>query len=141
MIIYDAHKELCEWANLGIFGFGEYDEKSKAIGLVQGGKLIAATTYGEFKVREDGTLYAAEMGIFTIDKRWATRQYLRAIFAYPFIQLGLERVQIVTSVHNEGVNSLVSRLGYVKEGLHRKAWHTGCDAFSWSMLKDECRWL
>lgn len=141
MIVYDAHKELCEWANIGIFGFGSYQDGDKAIGLIRNGVLIASTTYSNFQSRADGSLFSLEMGIFTIDKRWATRQYLRAIFKYPFIQLGLERVQIVTSVNNEGVNSLVQRLGFTKEGRHRKAWHTGCDAFSWSMLKGECKWV
>jgi RimJ/RimL family protein N-acetyltransferase len=141
VIIYDAHEELCNWALNGIFGFGEWDGESKAIGLVLDGKIISATTYDNFSCREDGSFYSLDMGIFTVDKRWASKRYLKEIFAYPFIQLRVERVQLITSVHNEGVNSLVQRLGFTKEGLHRKAWHTGHDAFSWSMLNGECKWL
>lgn len=142
MILYDAHEDLCVWVENGIYGYSNgYDGSSKAIGLVIDGKIIAAVTYSDFKARADGSFYDLEMGIYSIDKRWCNRHYLSAVFAYPFIQLGLERVQTVCSADEEGVVMFNKRLGFVQEGRHRKAWHTGCDALSFSMLKDECKWL
>lgn len=142
MIVTEPRQELYDWAVKGIFGFsGLPDENCKAIGQLLDGKLISVTTYNNFQTRADGSFFCLEMGIYTIDKRWATRQYLKASFAYPFIELSLERVQLITSIHNEEANEMVSRLGFIKEGEHRKAYPNGDSAFSWGMLKDECRWL
>lgn len=102
MIVYEPRQELYDWATEGIFGFkGLPDENCKAIGLVLD-KLIAVTTYNNFQVTKDGSFHSCEMGIYTIDKRWASRHYLRAIFSFPFIQLGLERVQVITSTKMKG---------------------------------------
>lgn len=143
MIVYDAHKELTDWVTLGVLGCtGLYEnEVSKAIGHVKDGKLIAAVTYNNFRTRPDGSFLTLEMGIYTIDKRWATRQYLRAIFEYPFIQLGLERVQTACSAQNEGVIMFNKKIGFTEEGRHRQAWPLGGDSVSFGMLKSECRWL
>lgn len=141
MIITDCHKELCEWANKGIFGYGEYDGKSKAIGLVLDDKLISAVTYSNFQTNDKGELFSCEMGIFSIDKRWCNRQYLRTVYEYPFAQLRLKRVLTVCSAEDEGVIMFNKRLGFKQEGLHRKGWFTGCDAISWGMLREDCKWL
>lgn len=142
MIVYNQHELLCAWVETGIYGFTRgYDGSSKAIGLVLDDKLVAAVTYSNFDAREDGSFFNLEMGIFSVDKRWCNRQYLRAVFGFPFSQLKLDRVQTVCSAEEEGVIMFNQRLGFKKEGVHRKAWHTGCDAVSWSMLREECKWL
>lgn len=142
MIVLDAHKELCEWANKGIYGFtNEYDGKSKAIGQIIDGKLVSVVTYSNFQGRSDGSLFSLEMGIYSIDKRWCNRHYLKTVFEYPFMQLRLQRIQTVCSAEDEGVIMFNKKLGFTQEGKHRKAWHTGCDALSFSMLEGECKWL
>jgi len=140
-LVYGADDEISEWVSMGILGVGGRFKSAKTIGVVREGILIAGVVYHEMSERLDGTPYMIEMSIHSIDKRWANRHTLRAIFAYPFIQLRLERVHIFTSVLNEGVNSLVSRLGYIKEGEHRMAYPDGSDAFSYGMLKSQCRWI
>lgn len=143
MIVYNAHKELTDWVTLGVLGCtGLYEtEVSKAIGHIKDGKLIAAVTYNNFRTRPDGSFLTLEMGIYTIDKRWASKAYLRAIFSYPFIQLGLERVQTACSAQNEEVIMFNKKIGFIQEGLHRKAWPLGGDSISFSMLKEECKWI
>lgn len=141
-IIYDQHEFLTDWVSKGVLGKEKlYDECSKAIGHVIDGQLIAAVTYNNFRVRPDGSFITVEMGIFSIDKRWATRAYLEAIFIYPFIQLGLERVQTNCSAQNEGIIMFNKKIGFKPEGYHRKAWPLGGDAISFGMLKEECIWL
>lgn len=141
MILYGADADVCRWASSEFFGRPDLFDGDKAIGIVRDGKLIAAAMYSDFKARPDGTVYSVEMSAITIDKRWATRHNLRAIFAYPFIQLGLERVQMVTSVTNEGVNKVLPKLGFQKEGVIRKGYVLGGDAYVWGMLKEECEWI
>lgn len=142
MILYDAHKELADWVSMGMFGIKEYyEDKTKAIGHVKDGKLIAAVVYNNFTVRPDGSFLTVEMSVHSIDKRWATRQYLRAVFEYPFIQLGLERVQTACSAQDEGSIMFNQKLGFVPEGVMRKAWPLGGDTILFSMLKEECKYL
>lgn len=105
------------------------------------GKIIAAVTYNHFRIRPDGSFLSVEMGIFSLDKAWATRQYLHAVFAYPFIQLSMERVQTACSAENGGVVKFNQKLGFVPEGYHRRAWPLGGDSVSFGMLRDECKWV
>lgn len=142
-LLYGADNDICEWVSWKLYGRGDAfcKNSSKSIGISIGNKLIAGVVYNNMHLNKAGDPYTIEMSIATVDKRWANRHTLRALFAYPFIQLGLERVQISTSVLNEGVNSMLSRLGCVKEGFHRKAYPDGSDAYSWGMLKDECKWV
>ncbi len=142
MIILDQHEELCKWADIGIFGFSNgYDGKSKAIGYTKDGKLVSAVIYSNFKARQDGSFYDVEMGVYSVDKSWADRYYLKTVFNYPFTQLNLGRVTTVCSAEDEEVIMFNKRLGFTQEGTHRKAWFTGCDALSFSMLKEECKWI
>lgn len=143
MILYGADADVSEWVANNLFNTGkEYFCKNPyAIGQVLNGNLIAGVVYSNYRQKPNGDPLSIEMSIYTTSKRWANRSYLRAIFFYPFIQLSLERVQITTSVNNDAINKIVSRLGFKKEGKHRKAHFDGGDCFSWSMLKSECKWI
>ena len=83
LIVYEPVKELCEWANKGIFGWGEWDGQSKAIGQVIDEKLVSVVTYSDFKYSPDRGFYSCEMGIYSIDKRWCNRHYLKTVFHTP----------------------------------------------------------
>lgn len=108
----------------------------KAIGVEHNGELIAGIVYNKYEPN-----LLIEMSIASIDKRWATRHNLRALFIYPFIQLNLKRVQALCSAKDEGVKMFLKRLGFTHEGTHPCAYHDGGVAMSFGMLKHECRWL
>ena len=142
MIVYEPNKLLCEWASNQLFGIPNiFGENAKSIGYVLDEKLICVVVYNNYLECVDGSPHQIEMSIASIDKRWANRKTLKAFFEYPFIQLGLKRVQITSKTNAEGVNSMLKRLGCIKEGTHRKGYVTGEDCYSWSMLKEECRWI
>lgn len=142
MLIYDKSKELTTWASIQLFGVPDYfGEHATAIGDIRDDKIICVVVYNNFLLKPDGSPLSIEMSIASIDKRWANRHTLRAYFAYPFIQLKLKRAQITSSVNAEGVNSMLKRLGCKIEGLHREAYPMGGDAYSWSMLSNECKWI
>jgi RimJ/RimL family protein N-acetyltransferase len=140
VLLYGADKEVSEWVSDQLFNVSGMFENSTAIGLVKNNKLIAGTVYNNFKTLPNDDPHIIEMSIATIDKRWATKAYLKAIFSYPFTDLGVRRVQILTSTANEGINDLVFRLGFIKEGTLKSA-HISGDGYLWRMLKDECRWI
>jgi RimJ/RimL family protein N-acetyltransferase len=136
VLLYGADKEVCEWVSQKLFKDHDSFGLSSAIGVVCKGKLIAGVVYNNYHPR-----LSMEMSVASIDKRWCTRHNLKAFFKYPFIDLGVKRVQTLCSAQDEGVIMFNKRLGFTLEGLHREAWPHGGDAFSWGMLKSECRWV
>lgn len=142
MIVTDDHENLCNFVETVLNGKTRgYDGKSKAIGIVKNGKIGGVFVFHNFKSNPDGSFYEVEISALCIDKSSVSRQYLRTVFQYPFIQLGLERVTAVCSAKDEGVISMIKKLGFTPEGLHRKGYFGECDSISFSMLKNECKWI
>lgn len=81
------------------------------------------------------------MSIASISPYWCTRKNLYVLFAYPFIQLSVKRVQATCSVDNITAHQFLKRLGFQKEGIAREAWRDGGDAVVFSLLKPECKWI
>lgn len=137
MIIYGADDAIKKWVSHNLIGSDDmFDEKATALGILVDNELAAGIVYHNY---QPGILI--EMTIFSVDKRWCNRHTLRVIFCYPFIQLGLERTQAICSANNEGVIMFLERLGFTREGFHRKAYFDGLDAVSFGMLKSDCRWV
>lgn len=140
-LLYGCNEGLCKWASMGLYGRDDgFDADSKAIGVVDGEKILAAVVYNNFLQRSDRSMLSLEMSIYSVDKRWATRQNLKAFFCYPFTDLGVGRVQTICSASDGGVILFNKKLGFVQEGYHREAWPDGGDALSFSMLRGECKW-
>jgi len=136
-LVYDNHSEICEWASMGIFGVADmFDRDSYAIGVMDNGRLIAGVIYNNYYPG-----ISIEMSIYSVDKRWATRQNLKAFFHYPFIELGLKRVTTLCSANEGDIMLFNQRLGFSKEGYHPEAHDSGDDAVSFGMVKKNCRWL
>jgi len=140
-LLYGVDQGVSDWVSKEIFGVSGQFEKSKAIGVIDGNKLIAGVVYSNMHTRPDGDPYMIEMSVASIDKRWATRHNLKAFFSYPFIQLRLERVQTHCKADDEGIFMFNHRLGFQQEGYHRQFWPMGGDAISFSMLRHECKWI
>lgn len=142
MILYGADKEVCDWVSIGLFGKpGEWNDKSRALGVLKGQSLIAGVVYSDYIEKPDGTPLDIQLSIYSIDKTWATRHNLRALFGVPFTQFRLERIHTLCSANDEGIIMFNKRLGFIQEGVHRQAWPMGGDAISFGMLKNECKWI
>jgi len=137
VLLYGADKDVCEWVSAQLFGDTDgFDEKSRAIGVIDKDKIIAGVVYNNYIPK-----ITIEMSVASVDKRWCNRHNLRAFFKYPFTELNLGRVQTLCSAKDEGVIMFNKKLGFIQEGYHRMAWPLGGDAVSFGMLKPECRWL
>lgn len=112
-----------------------------AIGVTRGLDMIAGVVYHNYINSPSGNPIMCEISMAATDKRWANKRTLRALFSYPFIQLGVERVQVSTPVESKHVRKINEKLGFVYEGTGRKAHFLGGDVDVLSMLKHECRWL
>ena len=140
MLLYGADNEVSEWVSKQFSETPDYFKPCRAIGIVNNKQLIAGIIYNN-QESSFGIPYMLEMTIASIDKRWATRHNLKALFSYPFIQLRLKRVNTRCDSQDQGVMMFNKRLGFVEEGRHRKAFSNGSDAISFGMLKEECKWL
>lgn len=137
MLLYGADREVREWCSLGLYGdLDSFSENDIAIGVVKNGELIAGVVYNNY-VKS----VSIEMSIYSVDKVWATRHNLRALFNYPFTQLGLRRVTALCSANERDVMKFLERLGFKQEGIHREAHFNGGDSVSYGLLRNECRYL
>ena len=104
------------------------------MGVVKDDDIIGAVLYHRFRWPD------IEMGIYTTDKSWCTRNILKSMFSYPFFQLGCARVTAVTDPSKPEVCKFIERLGFVREGRLRNALPHG-DQIIFGMTRDECRWI
>lgn len=111
-----------------------------AIGVLRGPLLVAGVVYHNY-IQHGGKPIMCEISMAAIDKRWANKRTLKALFSYPFIQLNVGRVQVTIPVESRNVRKLNEKLGFKYEGTGRKAHFLGGDVDVLSMLKEECRWL
>ena len=107
--------------------------------LLKDGKLSGAAVFNNYHQLHKGSW--CEISVAIDDVECVTRRTLRQIFEYPFKQLGVSRLQAVTSVTNQRCRSFIERVGFKLEGLARRAHDGETDAAVYSMLPAECRWL
>jgi len=116
---------------LGIDDFGQ----CVAVGIADDKKLIAGAVYNNYRHPN------IEITFASITPRWCSRGVMQAIFGYPFNQVNCTRLTAVTQNTNQPVAAFLCHLGFVKEGVMRRAFRTGEDAAIFGLLKEECRWL
>lgn len=108
----------------------------KGIGLERDGELIAGVLYEGYNGKNVWMHVAAEPG-----GRWLTREFLRVCFAYPFIQLGCDRVSGAVENSNTAAKRFDEHLGFRPEAVLRGAAQDGGDVTLYVMWKDECRYV
>lgn len=138
-LVFGHDLKVAEWVAKQI-KLHHYDPCT-AIGIERKGTIIGGCIYNNFRTDTYGNPLSIEMSFATIDKRWATRGIIASLFAYPFSQLCLKRVQLTIAKRNKGVRRFVERLGFKLEGIARKAYCDGSDSAIYSMLRHECKWI
>jgi RimJ/RimL family protein N-acetyltransferase len=106
----------------------------EAIGLEHDGQIVAATIYNHYTGPNIMTSIAGAPG-----RRWLTRAYLRAIFRYPFVQLGVRRITALVATRNADSIRFVTHLGFKREGLMRHA-AVDDDLIVFGMTREECKY-
>jgi L-amino acid N-acyltransferase YncA len=108
--------------------------EAKSIAAVERYQTLGVVVFDAF------TPYDCCAHIVIEDKRCVTRRVLRAVFEYPFKQLGLKRVTGLVPESNVAALAFDLRLGFVQEG--RKKWGLGDeDEIILGMTAESCRWL
>ena len=103
------------------------------------GVMIGAVVWHQYQKLPHGNVITLSFASST--PRWVSRRVLRAMFAYPFGELGCVRVQGAIRKSNRRSRDFARRIGCVLEGTLRRA-HDGRESIMiYSLLKEECRWV
>jgi RimJ/RimL family protein N-acetyltransferase len=146
-LIFGKDREIERWVaqRIGLpGGFGP----CTAIGVVKNGEPCAGVIYSHYSSYTDPADFNAkpvpirlEMSVAAIRRDWLNRETLRGIFAYPFIQIGVGRVQSTIAADNQHAIDFNLRLGFTKEADMKRAYFDGRDAVMTSMLRENCKWI
>jgi hypothetical protein len=124
-------KEVAEW--LGSIGL-PITPPFVTLAIVEDGKVIAAALFNNFQESN------IDMSVVFGRRIALTRGNLRALFSYPFKQLGLNRVSVRTRADNMAVRKQIRRLGFEPEGK-KPFFYGSVSAMEYGMTRSQCRWL
>lgn len=102
------------------------------IGWQRDGELVAGVAYNEFNGPNINAHIAAARAL--------TRQFVRAIFDYPFNQAKVHRVTCLVGEGNAKSRRLCRHFGFTEETRLAGA-HASGDLIVYRMLRNECKWL
>tara|TARA_R110000803_G_scaffold22601_3_gene56065 strand:+ start:1544 stop:1969 length:426 start_codon:yes stop_codon:yes gene_type:complete len=130
-------KEAYEWLAPRAH-MAEYDENFSYIAFVEDGNILGVLLFSDY----DGHNIFVHLALD--DPRCCQRRYIKLMFDYAFNQAKVSRMTAMCLNGYERNEKLLSRTGFVKEGVVRKFFRTGSgvkDAALYGMLKEECRWV
>lgn len=133
MIIWAAGKEnllLKAWIESRVEGLSLPDT-SQCAAVLRDKKLCAAVAYYDFRTTDIMCAFASD------NPRWATRQTVNALLAYPFVQLKVFRVSALIPQTNKKSRKLCRGLGFVEEGKLRKADQNGRDLMIYGLTDED----
>lgn len=138
-VIWGASDAVAAWVS-GMIGNPSFGPNMSA-GILVDGKAAAGCVFHNYLKSPEGLPISMEVSCAAVDRRWASRQVLRELFIYPFITVGVKRLQVSIPVASKGVIRFNEKLGFTWEGTGRHAHFLGGDLYVMSMLKPECQWI
>ena len=106
-------------------------ESAFCLGVWRDEKLAAVAAFYNFR-RVD-----VEMSFASDNPRWATKQTIAWILAYPFLQLETQRVTAMVQKSNKRCRKLLRGAGFMEEGRHRHAGPQLETMFSYGMTRQD----
>jgi len=107
-------------------------EGAEAIGLANGGELVAGVWYENWNPQSITTHIAIDGAV--------SRRYLHVIFHYPFVQLGVQKIIAPVLADNSESIRLVTKMGFTEEARLKNVHPTG-DMVFFVMNKQDCKYL
>lgn len=134
MLVFDQKERCGDWAKARI-GIQSWSDWYEAIGVERKGELIAVAVFEHWNGPDIELHVAAIPG-----GRWLTREALKAVFRYAFVQLGVRRITSHIPETNRDSIRFNLHLGFTLEGVKRHGWWDG-DMLITGLLRSECRYL
>lgn len=129
MIVTLQDSRLLAWAQVRL---GTSFHLARTIANVsEDGEILCVVVYANWHRT------GCELAIASTHPRWATRGFWRSCMAYPFDQLGLQRLSMVTSASNTPCRNLCEYLGATVEGRLRKWYVDGQDAIVYGLFRED----
>ena len=105
----------------------------EAVGVERNGSIVAGVVYCNNNGHNLHAHIASDGG-----RKWASRSFLRLIFSYPFLTLGVPRITATTSERNITAQGFLRRLGFTHEATLVRAHNDGGDMLVFRMFREEC---
>lgn len=106
----------------------------QCIGWERHGELQAVVVFN------DMTEHNIEATIAAVpSRRWLSKEFIRAFYRYPFVQLGVKRLTAHVRVSNAESLNIAERVGFRREGVARK-WFGDEDAIVLGLLESDFRY-
>ncbi|NRQ13463.1 hypothetical protein BHMPCIPO_00677 [Ensifer sesbaniae] len=90
-------------------------ENFTTLGLIDGDRLVAGVVFHNF-APEAGVI---ELSSASTSRRWLTRPMLKAMFGYPFDQIGCQMVVLRVSERNAVMIEIAERFGFTAHRIPR----------------------
>ena len=134
MIDFEQKPEYLEWLGEQLDSDYTNGDFHTLANLDSNGRILCVVLYSHWL--ESG----CEMVIASSSPRWATRAFMHAAFAYPFIQMKKRRVTFIVADNNLKSLKMCHKLGATVEGKVRQ-WFGKNDGVVFGLLKDECKYI
>lgn len=109
----ERNRMLAEWAG-AMLGYS-LSKPYSTLGVVDDGDLIAVVVFHNLSKRHG----IIELSAASTSPRWLTRPVLKAMFGYPFDQLGVQLVVLRVSERNERMIDIALRFGFADYRIPR----------------------
>ena len=113
-VLYGADDIVSEWVQRRLGGIKAH-RPCVALGVTDGNDLLGGIVF--FNATDSDI----QCAVAAVGPQAAKPRAMAQIFAYPFVQLGLERVSAEIELDNERSIKLARGLGFVREGTKRRA--------------------
>jgi hypothetical protein len=134
-VIADGGKTLIRWAEEHL-DRAKFRRDAVTIGVERDGIIRAVAVYDTFSTT--GCLVHL---VSDGSKKWMTREFLTAGFAYPFITCNFPGITTLVSENNAEALRLNTHLGWRQLGRLEEDGHDGEANIVMRMLRRECRWI
>lgn len=136
MIHFDQSPEYVAWAANVLKIHPKYFGNCTTLAFSHRGELVGVALYSRYNSIN------VEITIATTSPKWCSKQTLRAMFRYPFVQMKAKRMTAICRAGNARVRDIMARGGFIQEGELRHFYEDGENACIYGILPHEAeRWI
>jgi len=126
----DENLGLCRWVESRIKGFVSGD--AQCVAVVTTDEILAVACYNNYYPEKD-----IEISFASDHPRWATRNSIREILAYPFEDLKVQRITARAPKSNRRTRKLMKGIGFQEEGKLRNAGDNNEPLFIYGLIRED----
>jgi RimJ/RimL family protein N-acetyltransferase len=134
-LVYGEDERIARWVHGKIPHMLTGFENMKALGVVDDAlNIIGGVVYHEYRGND------IQISCASVSRRWLCRKFLHAMFFYPFITLGCDRVSSCVPSRNMHTRRFIEGLGFQTEGVMRRGFAAD-DCVIYGLLREECKFI